>query len=322
MIYREAGVDLEAAERHVQRIGSAVTATWGANTIGLFGGFAAGIRLPPGYRDPVLMMSTDGVGTKIEIARRCQMWEGIGQDLVAMCVDDLAAVGARPLALVDYLAVGRLQPDRDEEIVTSIASACSMVGCALLGGETAEHPGVMDSNQVDLAGTAIGVVENGEQWGAHKVAPGDLIIGWDSPNLRCNGFSLVRKIVEGRDLEATFPGEDQSLGEVLLRPSIVYAQRTPYTATGVKAAAHITGGGLPGNLTRILPESCRAILDRRSWEVPAVFSVLGGWGDVSEDEMYRTFNMGIGFCLVVEPGWQGDGRVIGRVEEGVRAVEF
>ncbi len=322
MTYQASGVDLKGAENHVERIGPAVTATWGDNIVGQFGGFAAGLRLPAGYRAPVLMMTTDGVGTKLEIARRCNSWTGVGQDLVAMCVDDLAAAGARPLALVDYLAVGRLDSRRDEEIVSSVAAACAMAGCALLGGETAEHPEVMKETQIDLAGAAVGIVENGEEWGPHRVAPGDLIVGWESGNVRCNGFSLVRRIIEGRDLDARFPGEDVSLGEVLLRPATIYAPRVAELPGGVKAAAHITGGGIPGNLIRALPEDCRAVLDRAAWSVPEVFSVLTAWGSIEDGEMFRVFNMGIGFCLIVAPGWDGPGLVIGRVEGGSRSIEF
>ena len=174
--YREAGVDLARAEQHVANIAALVTSTWGTQVVGGFGGFAAGVKLPPGYRRPVLVLSTDGVGTKLELARRRDHWQGVGFDLVAMCVDDLAAMGARPVALVDYLAVGALDPERDRRIVESIAAACSTAGCILLGGETAEHPGVMKPDQVDLAGTALGVLEAGEEITGVNIEPGDLII--------------------------------------------------------------------------------------------------------------------------------------------------
>ena len=217
--YESAGVDLAGADRHVAAIGPLVTATWGPNIVGGFGGFAAGIELPAGMRRPVLMMSTDGVGTKLEIARLLEMWEGVGFDLVAMCVDDLTAVGARPLGFVDYMAVGALQPARDTAVVASIAAACSAVGCALVGGETAEHPGVMDADAIDVAGAALGVVESGEEITGSSVEAGDLVIGLASPNVRSNGFSLVRKIVE--DWGAPFNGS--TLGETLLEPSVLYS---------------------------------------------------------------------------------------------------
>lgn len=324
--YRRAGVDLEGAEKHIREIGPHVTATWDESVIGSFGGFAAGVTIPAGYRKPVLMMTTDGVGTKLEIARQTGRWEGIGSDLVAMVVDDLAAAGARPIGLVDYMAVGGLDPERDATIVASIASACVVAGCPLLGGETAEHPGVMALDQVDLAATALGIVELGAELSPDKVVTGDLIVGLASPNLRSNGFSLVRPILGDRDLGDPFPGEDGSVGEVLLRSAVIYspAVLAAIAAGEVHAAAHITGGGLPGNLSRVLPPDLGAILDRHSWTWPPVFRVLQEWGKVSDDEMTRTFNLGIGFCLVVAPDSVDavlaaaghDARVIGRVREG------
>lgn len=291
--YKEAGVDLEAAERHVSAISKAVTDTWTKHVVGMFGGFAAGVEIPAGYRHPVLMMSTDGVGTKLEIARQVGMWEGVGYDLVAMCVDDLAAVGARPLGFVDYMAVGALTPERDKTIVESISRACIAAGCALLGGETAEHPGVMNHEAVDLAGAAMGVVEKAEQLGPHLVEAGDLIIGLKSPNLRSNGFSLVR---------STFGEETHEHAEILLEPSVIYAPSVlaAVGGRGVHAAAHITGGGLEGNLKRVLPAGLGANIDTSAWSRPPVFSLVADRG-ISEDEMYKTFNMGIGFCLVVDP---------------------
>jgi phosphoribosylformylglycinamidine cyclo-ligase len=331
--YREAGVDLEGADRHVERIAPLVTATWGPGVVGGFGGFAAGIELPAGYRRPVLMLSTDGVGTKLEIARRSGLFEGVGFDLVAMCVDDLAAVGARPLGFVDYLAVGRLDPDRDAAIVASVARACAAAGCALVGGETAEHPGVMEPDQVDLAGAALGVVERGSEIIGRAVGPGDVVIGLVSPNLRSNGFSLVRRIVADVDPADPFPGEDATFGEVLLRPSVLYAPAAlAAVATGaVHGMAHITGGGIPGNLVRVLPDGCHAVLDRSGWELPGVFRVLQQMGRVPEEEMERTFNLGVGFCLVVDrgavddvvavaAGFGHDARAIGSIVAGERGV--
>lgn len=332
--YREAGVDLAGADRHVSRIAPLVTATWGPGVAGGFGGFAAGVELPPGYRRPVLMLSTDGVGTKIDLARRTGRWDGIGFDLVAMCVDDLAAVGARPLALVDYLAVGALDADRDAAIVGSVARACAEVGAALVGGETAEHPGVMDVDAVDLAGAALGVVERGEECTGERIRPGDVVVGIASPNLRSNGFSLVRRVFAGDDLSAPVPGEEATLGEVLLRPSVLYTPAVlAAMATGaVHGAAHITGGGLPGNLARPLPAGCRAVLDRSAWTTPAVYRLLAERG-VSGEAMVEAFNLGIGFCLVVASGavadvvaavasFGHDVAVIGGIVPGERGVEL
>lgn len=292
--YESAGVDIEGAERHVTDISGPVTATWGKRVIGGFGGFAAGVTLPPGYRDPVLMMSTDGVGTKLELARLAGRWDGVGYDLVAMCVDDLAAVGARPLGFVDYLVVGALDPDRDRAIVESVAAACLEAGCPLLGGETAEHPGVMSVDAVDLAGAVMGAVERGEELGSHRVTEGDVVIGLISPNLRSNGFSLVRSVLAD-DL-------DRHLDR-LLEPSVIYAPDVlgAVEAGGVHAAAHITGGGLARNLNRVLPSGLGATIDTAAWETPAIFGTVADRG-VEPDVMRSTFNMGIGFCLVVDPG--------------------
>ncbi len=290
--YEEAGVDLEGAERHVRDIAASVTSTWGEGVVGAFGGFAAGVELPPGYRNPVLMMSTDGVGTKLEIARRFSRWDGIGQDLVAMCVDDLAAVGARPIGFVDYMAVGSLQPERDRLVVTSVARACSIAGCPLLGGETAEHPGVMGPDAIDLAGAVVGVVEKGAELRADRVAEGDLIIGLASPNLRSNGFSLVRRVLAD---------EMEQHVDDLLDPSVIYTPAVlAAVGTGwVHAAAHVTGGGLIGNLGRALPDHLGVDIQRSAWSRPEIFDIIAMRG-VGSDEMERTFNLGIGFCLVAD----------------------
>lgn len=291
--YRRAGVDLDGAEQHVRRIAGSVTSTWGPDVIGAFGGFAAGVRLPAGYRSPILMMTTDGVGTKLELARRAGRWDGVGRDLVAMSVDDLAVVGARPLGLVDYMAVGALEAERDRAIVASIAAACIEAGCALLGGETAEHPGVMEADAVDLAATALGVVEEGEELGPSRVRVGDVILGLASPNLRSNGFSLVRWVFSD-DLEDHI--------DTLLAPSVIYSPTVleAVATGGVRAAAHVTGGGIAGNLARSLPRGLGAVVDTTAWEQPAIFSLIARRG-VDRDEMFRTFNMGIGFCLICDP---------------------
>lgn len=289
--YRQAGVDLEGADRHTENIAERVTSTWKSDVLGGFGGFAAGIRVPEGYEDPVLMMSTDGVGTKLEIARRTGLWSGVGHDLVAMCVDDLAAAGAAPLGFVDYLAVGALEEERDKAIVASVADACSLAGIPLLGGETAEHPGVMDPSAVDLAGAAMGIVEAGHVLGPDRVKAGDLLVGLRSPNLRSNGFSLVRAVMKD-DMEEH--------ASTLLEPSIIYAPSVSPIASSLKAAAHITGGGLAGNIARVLPPGLGAIVETRTWQRPVVFDLIQSYG-IPENEMRKTFNIGIGFVLVVDP---------------------
>ena len=321
-LYRSAGVSLQGADRHVEAIAPLVTSTWSPLVIGSFGGFAAGVRIPPGYQNPILMMTTDGVGTKLELARQTGLWDGVGHDLVAMVVDDLAAAGARPLGLVDYMAVGALDPGRDTRVVASIAAACREARVALLGGETAEHPGVMEGDQIDLAAAALGVVEEGAELGPARVSKGDLVIGLPSPNLRSNGYSLVRRIIAERDLSTPFPGEDVSLGEVLLRPSVLYSPLVQPILGLCHAAVHITGGGLIGNVPRVLPEGLGVELRTSSWEVPMVFQALGEWGGIPEPELFGVFNMGIGFCLIVSPAEvekviaATDGRLIGAVING------
>lgn len=305
--YREAGVDLEASDRHTASIASPVTNTWQDKVIGGFGGFAAGVRIPDDYTDPVLMMTTDGVGTKLEIARRCGLWEGVGHDLVAMCVDDLAAAGAQPIGFVDYLAVGALDAHRDSAIVESVAAACLLADTPLLGGETAEHPGVMEPTAIDLAGAAMGVVNGDAVLGSDRVHEGDLILGLRSPNVRSNGFSLIRAVM-GDDIFKH--------AELLLEPSLIYSPKVADVSGGVHAAAHITGGGLAGNLMRVLPDGLGATIDMSTWERPEVFDLVASYG-VSEKEMRRTFNLGIGFCLVVDPETVSpDQLIIGEVHMG------
>jgi phosphoribosylformylglycinamidine cyclo-ligase len=331
--YRQAGVDLDTADSFVESIGDQVTATWGPNVVGGFGGFAAGVTIPDGYSNPVLMMSTDGVGTKLDIARRAGRYESVGHDLVAMCVDDLAAVGARAIAFTDYLAVGRIDPVRDRKIVASVAEACSAAGCALIGGETAEHPGVVDEDHVDLAGAALGVVESGSEITGSTVKDGDVIIGIESPNLRSNGFSLVRAVLGERRLEEPFPGEGRSIGEVLLSPSVIYTPAVvAAAATGsTSALVHVTGGGIGGNLSRVLPDGLHALISAGTWPMPNVFRVVQEWGKIPEDEMFRVFNMGLGYLAVVPSdesdsveaafGEHGHGtHLVGSVVEGESGV--
>lgn len=334
--YEDAGVNLSAADELVDRIGWRVTSTWTEDVVGAFGGFAAGIQIPAGFVHPVLMMSTDGVGTKAEVARQAGLLEGLGYDLLATVADDLSAAGAQPIAMTDYIAVGELDVDRVEVIVESITDACNESDVALLGGETAEHPGVMPPDQFDLAATALGVVELGEEVDISQVEAGDVIVGVRSPNLRANGFSLVRAIVaKSLPLDSTFPGTDTPTAEVLLEPSIVYSPGVVNMLARVRphGLAHITGGGLPGNVIRVLPEGSRAVIERSRWEVPHVFSAIQKLGDIPLGDMFRTFNMGIGFtCVVSEADVDAtlsafetsdlDAVVIGHISEGDRGVEL
>ncbi len=334
--YEAAGVNLDAADELVERIGWRVTSTWTDDVVGGFGGFASGMRLPIGYENPVLMMSTDGVGTKADLARQTGLIDGLGYDLLAMVADDLAAAGATPIALTDYIAVGSLDVDLVETLIASICDACNEADVALLGGETAEHPGVMGADQFDVSATALGIVELGEEVGTSSVTVGDVIVGVKSPNLRSNGFSLVRAIARKHlPLESDFPDTTTSTAEVLLEPSIVYAPAIINMLARVKPSglAHITGGGLPGNVVRMLPEGHRAVIDRSSWEIPHVFNVLQRLGDVPLGEMFRTFNMGIGFTAVVsQPDVAAalkafgssdlEAAVIGEITKGTRGVEL
>jgi phosphoribosylformylglycinamidine cyclo-ligase len=333
---RDTGVELGADNELVDRIGWRVTSTWTEDVIGGFGGFAAGIRVPPGYQRPVLMMSTDGVGTKAEIARATGLVDGLGYDLLAMVGDDLAAAGAIPIAMQDYIAVGYLDLDRIELLVESITDACADNDVALLGGETAEHPGTIEGDRFDLAATALGIVELGDEVDNTRIEVGDVVIGVHSPNLRSNGFSLVRAlIVDQLDLDAPFPGSDQTVAETLLEPSIVYAQAVMNALARSEAhgLAHITGGGLPNNIGRVLPEGTMAHLERSRWTVPDVFSVIQDLGTVSDDEMFRTFNMGVGFVAIAPEGdadllikgfdsYALEANVIGRIVDGEQSVKI
>ena len=334
--YEAAGVNLDAADELIERIGWRVTSTWTDDVVGGFGGFASGLRLPVGYQNPVLMMSTDGVGTKAELARQSGLVDGLGYDLLAMVTDDLVAAGATPIALTDYIAVGSLDVDLVESLIASICDACNDADVALLGGETAEHPGVMGADQFDVSATALGIVEFGEEVDTTAVTVGDAIIGVKSPNLRSNGFSLVRAIARQHlPLEADFPDTTTPTAEVLLQPSIIYAPAVVNLLARVKphGLAHITGGGLPGNVVRMLPEGHRAVIDRASWEVPHVFTVLQRLGEVPLAEMFRTFNMGIGFTAVVDPTdvqaalkafdtSDLEAVAIGEITQGTRGVEL
>lgn len=334
--YEDAGVNLDAADELIDRIGWRVTSTWTEDVVGGFGGFAAGIQVPAGYKHPVLMMSTDGVGTKAEIARQTGLLEGLGYDAVAMVADDLVAAGATPIALTDYIAMGSLDVDKAETLVESVCDACSDADIAVLGGETAEHPGVMGKDEFDLSATALGIVELGEEIDMAAVVPGDAIVGIKSPNLRSNGFSLVRAIAARHlPLDANFPDTTTPTAQVLLQPSIIYSPAVVNLLARVKphGLAHITGGGIPGNVLRILPEGTRAMIDRPAWEVPHVFDVLQRLGAVPLGEMFRAFNMGIGFVAVVNHDDVAatlkametsdmEAVVIGEIVKGTRGVEL
>jgi phosphoribosylformylglycinamidine cyclo-ligase len=299
--YADAGVDLAAADRSVALVRDVVRRTHRPEVLGDIGGFGGLFAFDAGrYRQPVLVSGTDGVGTKVELARRLGVFDTVGQDLVAMVVDDLVVVGAEPLFFNDYVSVGRLAPERVAELVSGIADGCALAGCALIGGETAEHPGLLGPDEFDLAGFGVGVVERDAILGAHRVRDGDLLVAMASSGVHSNGYSLVRRIVAGRDL-AQGHGLDRPLGEALLTPTRVYARDclALIRHLEVHALCHVTGGGLPGNLPRILPDGLGAIVDGATWRWPPVFRWLQDRGPVTDEEMLRTFNCGIGMVAVV-----------------------
>jgi phosphoribosylformylglycinamidine cyclo-ligase len=303
--YAAAGVDITAGDRAVDLMRASVAGTARPEVMGGIGGFAGlfdASRLAT-YRHPVLATSTDGVGTKVVLASRLGAYDTVGVDLVAMVADDLAACGAEPLFMTDYVVCGAVQPERVAAIVSGVARGCAQAGCALLGGETAEHPGHFGPEDFDLAGAATGVVEADAILGPERVQPGDTVLALASSGLHSNGYSLVREIVRHArlDLERDLPELSRPLGAELLEPSRIYALDCLALAAGceVHAFAHITGGGLAANLARVLPGQVDAVLDRGSWSPPAIFGVLAGAGGVPRAEMERVFNMGVGMTAVV-----------------------
>jgi phosphoribosylformylglycinamidine cyclo-ligase len=307
LTYAEAGVDIAAGEKAVELIKDHVRSTFRPEVVGDIGGFGGLFslaKLP--YRDPLLVSSTDGVGTKSLIAAQVGRFDTIGEDVVAMSVDDIAAHGAEPLFFLDYISVGKVVPEHIDEIVKGVARGCQKAGCALLGGEISEHPGVMVEGEFDLVGFAVGVVERSAVLPS-GVKAGDRIIGLASPGLRCNGYSLARQAFSaaGRRLDGpAWRGARHSLGAELLLPSVIYAPAMARLRRHVEVHAfcHVTGGGIPGNLARVLPHDCDAVVERGRWEEPRIFSMIQQVADVSDEEMQHVFNLGIGMLAVVAEG--------------------
>jgi phosphoribosylformylglycinamidine cyclo-ligase len=305
--YKESGVDIEAGNAFVRRIKGLVESTFRSEVRGELGGFSGAVSIPVGdMKRPLLVSSTDGVGTKLRIAFKMDRHDTVGIDLVAMCVNDIVVSGARPLFFLDYLSMGRLDPDKAFQIMQGIASGCQEAECSLIGGETAELPGFYKAGEYDLAGFAVGIVDEDRAIDCSRVTSGDHIIGIASNGLHSNGFSLVRRIVFDRlklDVEDWIDELGSCLGEELLRPTRIYVRLILNLTQDllISAIAHITGGGLPGNLSRVLPNGCRAILEKKSWEVPVIFRFLQEEGKIPQTEMWRTFNNGIGVVLVVRP---------------------
>jgi len=330
--YTRSGVDVAAGERAVELMREAVDSTRRPEVLGGIGGFGGAISIPPGYREPVIVSSTDGVGTKVAIAAALRRWDTVGIDLVAMCADDVVCAGAEPLAFLDYIAVGRLEPEAVAGLVAGVASGCREAGCALVGGETAEHPGMLEQGTFDLAGTCLGIVERADLLDGTAAQDGDLIFGLPSSGLHSNGYSLVRTLLAqfaiplerpyqeqlamtlgdaGRDEALADESELalQTVGEVLLAPTRIYARRLLAARAALRAAghdirsmAHITGGGLPGNVPRALPRDLAARVEPGRWRMPSVMSLVAALGGLDGEEVRATFNGGIGMILVVDPG--------------------
>jgi phosphoribosylformylglycinamidine cyclo-ligase len=306
LTYRDTGVDIAAGEEAVRRLAPHARGTSRPEVLGSIGAFASFVRVPAGYSEPVLVSSTDGVGSKLKVAFRADRHDTVGIDLVAMNVNDILVHGAEPLYLLDYIGVGRVDPARIERIVGGIAEGCRQAGCALVGGEISEMPDIYARNEYDLVGFAVGVVEAPRIVDGRAVRPGDVVLGLASSGLHANGFSLARRIVFDvmrLSPDAELPGTGRRVADELLEPTRIYVRsvRRLLAEVDVHAMAHITGGGLAGNLVRVLPAGCRAVLHRSAWRVPPVFETLRAAGHVADDEMLRTFNLCIGYVVVVPP---------------------
>ncbi len=302
LTYRDAGVDIDAGEKLVDNIKSMVDSTRRPEVLGGLGGFGGLFELPlDRYRQPVLVSGTDGVGTKLKLAIEAGIYDSVGIDLVAMCVNDVLVAGAEPLFFLDYYATGKLDPEAAAQVVSGIAEGCRQAGAALIGGETAEMPGMYAAGDFDLAGFTVGIVEKDAILDSNRVQVGDVIIGLASSGPHSNGYSLIRKILEvgGHDLHKQFG--DSTLVHTLLTPTRIYVKSLlPLLgALPVHALAHITGGGLPENIVRVLPENCAATLDSKAWQWPAIFSWLQEQGGIENAEMHRTFNCGVGMVVIL-----------------------
>lgn len=339
MDYKDAGVDILAGRSFVQRIRQGVQSTYRPEVLGGLGGFGGCFEIPSGYKQPVLVSGTDGVGTKLKIAHTLNIHQTVGIDLVAMCVNDILTSGAEPLFFLDYLATGKLNEEQLAQVVEGIVEGCKLSNCALLGGETAEMPGFYQIGEYDLAGFCVGIVEKSQILDGSQINIGDLAIALGSSGVHSNGFSLVRKIIETNNLSwENCPREfsGKSLGEVFLTPTKIYVKpvlKALKSGLKIKGMAHITGGGLPENLPRCLNQNQSVKIIPNSWEIPTVFQWLQEKGNVSKNAMFDTFNMGVGFVVIVSPE-NGDQTVnyfsdqdltvniIGEVINGNREVIF
>ena len=299
--YKDAGVNIDAGNALVERIKGVTARTARPEVLGGLGGFGALCEIPEGYKQPVLVSGTDGVGTKLKLAMDIGIHDSIGIDLVAMCVNDLVVAGAEPLFFLDYYATGALNVNTAADVVTGIGRGCELAGCALVGGETAEMPGMYEGNDYDLAGFCVGVVEKSDIIDGSNVQEGDTLLAVASSGPHSNGYSLIRKIIEVSGADLQQPMGERTLGETLLTPTTIYVKAllSLFSQVKVKALSHITGGGLLENLPRVLPDSCNAQIDTTSWQWPEVFQWLQSQGNVETHEMYRTFNCGVGMVICV-----------------------
>ncbi len=329
--YRQAGGDIKSGDELVKRIKGLAASTFSGGEIGGIGGFGGLFRLDVrDYEEPVLVSAADGVGTKVKIASMCGRFDTVGQDLVAMCVNDVLTSGARPLFFLDYLAAGRMDVAMAEEVVRGVAEGCVLAGCSLLGGETAEMPGVYPEGEFDLAGFCVGIVDRRKIIDGGRIKSGDLIAGLPSSGLHSNGYSLARKVLfeeKGYAPGDYFPELGCRLGEELLRPTVIYVKQvSEFSGIDIRGMVHMTGGGWQGNIERVLPEGCSAAIDGDSWDIPPVFPFIQSRGDITGGEMYSVFNMGIGFVIICS----GEDRekippfakIIGKICEGNRKVEI
>ncbi|MED5369604.1 MAG: phosphoribosylformylglycinamidine cyclo-ligase [Myxococcota bacterium] len=318
--YKQAGVDIDAGEEVVRGIGPAVASTRRPEVLTGLGGFGGLFALKGDYSEPVLVSGTDGVGTKLLVAQRVGKHQTIGVDLVAMCVNDIAVCGAEPLFFLDYFATGKLTPETTVQVVEGIAEGCRQAGCALIGGETAEMPGMYGPGHYDLAGFAVGVVEKAQILSGDSIQAGDILWGFSSSGIHSNGYSLVRRLVDDLDWDQEH-GLGAPLADVLLAPTRIYVREMLALRAQVKGWVHVTGGGFYENIPRILPQGLGAEIRLGSWEIPPIFGLLERLGGLSTRDLYRTFNMGVGLIGVTSPGVELPGAVpIGRVTESEGVV--
>lgn len=338
MDYKKAGVDIEAGYKSVELMKKHVKETMRPEVLGGLGGFAGAFDLSSikNMEEPVLLSGTDGCGTKVKLAFVMDKHDTIGIDAVAMCVNDIACSGGEPLFFLDYIACGKNYPEKIATIVSGVANGCKQSECALVGGETAEHPGLMPEEEYDLAGFAVGVVDKKDIISGEEIRPGDVLIGMASSGVHSNGFSLVRKVFDmtKESLDTYYDALGRTLGEALIEPTRIYVKAlksVKNSGVKVKGCSHITGGGFYENIPRMLPEGVRAVVEKDSYEVPAIFRMLAEKGDISEEMMYNTFNMGLGMVIAVDPAdaekameairEAGDTPyMVGRIEAGEKGV--